>query len=175
MSVNVVTQVINNVNTTEPICSNCHLPYANITHTKLYYQAGLYSQVELLSREDGQHDLIIYWFAVKDLCNSSLTGNTFFATIYPNNSFQCLIRDDLSISKDSCNNNYNFTRQSMIINNMTNTSTLEYICFYGKDRRTLNLTAAVSYSITISRKCILSNPIIFGRERLSIYMIVNSF
>jgi hypothetical protein len=151
LSVNVMTQTNNYQNTTEPI--GCKKPpYENINYTRLYYEVPPYSRVELPSCENGQYNLNLYWFVLEDICRYNRTHNTFFAIVDSSDRNPCSSRTDLSISFDSCNNNYAFTRQSMIINNMTNTTIQEYICFYGVNPIEIELTSAIGYFITISGK-----------------------
>ncbi len=156
LSPNIITEANNYKNTTEPIgCSS--ILFQNINHTRLYYEVSLYSQVELPSRENVQDNLTIFWFAYRDLCTYKDTANTFFGEFRPDNTSHCSSRSDLSISYDSCINNYTVSRQSMIINNMTDTTVSEYISFYGPSQRDINLTSAISYFITISGEFIRLN------------------
>ncbi len=156
LSPNIITEAYNYKNATEPIGCNSTV-FGNINHTRLYYEVSLYSPVELPARENLQPNLTIFWFAYKDLCTHNRTDTAFFGEFRPDNSTHCSIRTDLSISSDSCIHNYTFSRQSMIINNMTDTTVSEYITFYGPTRRDINLTSAISYFITISGEFIRFN------------------
>ncbi|UJR33660.1 hypothetical protein I4U23_021093 [Adineta vaga] len=148
VSTSVMTQVINTKNTTEPIiCGDTDLQ--NVNHTKLHYEVSPYSQVQLPSCENGQFNAIIYWFTVADLCKTNRTNTASFATVYSNGTYTCSSRSTLNISTNSCINDYNFTRQSMIIKNMTHTKVSEYICFHQQNQIQINPTSALSYSIKI--------------------------
>jgi len=153
---NVITEANNYKNTTEPIGCNSTL-FENINHTRLYYEVSFYSPVELPARENLQPNLTIFWFAYRDLCEYKDPATTFFGEFRPDNTSLCSGRPDLSISSDSCINNYTFSRESMTIKNMTDTTVSEYITFYGQSARYINLTSAIGYFITISGEFIRLN------------------
>jgi hypothetical protein len=139
--------------TTEAICDG-KFPPDTQNHTKYECSADLFSSVELPSCENGNANTIIFWFWYNDVCRLSTTLNTPFATVSFDNVTTCRDVSTISITKDSCENNYNITRRSMIIKNITNSTAQKYICIHGRSYIDMMYSSAVIYSINISSKFI---------------------
>jgi hypothetical protein len=144
-----MTQTSNCQNTTEAICDG-NLPGDNGTHTHYEYTTDLFSSVELPSCEKEDSNLTIYWFWYSDVCRGNSTRFIDFVHIGPDNTTRCRDRPNLSITQESCEKDYIFTRQSMIIKNITNSTSQKYIRFLSNNQANMNLTSAIIYSINIS-------------------------
>jgi len=140
-------------NTREAICSGS-LPGDSGDHTQYECTRDLFSLVELPSCENENPDLTIYWFWYDDVCRDNSTYNKDFARVAPDNTSVCRDVPGLSITQDSCEKDYVFIRQSMIIKNITNSTSQKYICFLSNNQAVMNPASAVIYSINISGQCI---------------------
>ena len=131
--------------------------YNGANHTVHFYRAPLYASVILTSCGDRSANTTIYWYAFKDLCRSNTTVNTFFAAVAPDNPLPsntdaCLQRRNITISIEMCKNSFEFTRESMIIKNLTNEIAERYICFRGAGWSTISNSSVVSYDVRIGGK-----------------------
>ena len=149
----VMAQMSDCTNTTEAICDGKY-PANTENHTKYECSADLFSSVELSSCEDGNANTIIFWFWYNDVCRLSTPRNPSFAMVKPDNTTECRDISALSITKNSCEKNYNITRRSMIIKNVTNSTAQKYICIHGASLLEINYSSTVIYSINISGKFI---------------------
>jgi hypothetical protein len=136
-------------NTTEAICDGS-LPADNGIHTKHECSADLFSQVELPSCENGNHNDIIFWFWYDDVCRFNRTVDTSFVSVDAKNVSLCKSTPTISISKDTCEKEYYFTRRSMVIKNITNSTSQKYICIRGGSPISMVYSSAIIYSINIS-------------------------
>ncbi len=134
-------------NTTEAICGGS-LAVDNGTHTQYECTAALFSSVPLESFANENPNLFIFWFWYDDVCRVNNIRNRHFAAVISDNDTEC--RTDLSITQDSCQNDYVFTRQSMIIKNITNSTSQKYISLLSTDLLNLNYSSAIIYSINIT-------------------------
>jgi hypothetical protein len=144
-----MTQLFDCINTTEAICDGS-LPTDNGIHPKHECSADLFSQVELSSCENGNHDDTIFWFWYDDVCRFNEIADNYFVSVSPNNVSQCKSTLWISIPKNTCENEYNVTRQSMIIKNITDSTSQKYICIRGRSLLNLLYSSTIIYSINIS-------------------------
>lgn len=140
-------------NRTETIC-NGTLPDDNKTHTQRECMANLSSLIEVPSCENEPSNLTMYWFWYDDICRSNSTLNKAFVTIDRNNIPRCRDIPDINITQESCEKDYIFTRQSMIIKNITNLTSQKYMCLLSDTQLFWDYTSAVIYLINITGQSI---------------------
>ncbi len=157
LSLGAMVQTLDCQNTTEAICGGS-LTGDSGTHTQYECTAEPLSSVRLDSCANGNPNLAIFWFWYDDVCRVNNTRNKHFAAVVSDNNIQCRNISDLSITQDSCQNNYVFTRQSMIIKNITNSTSQKYICLLAIDLLNLDYSSAIIYSINISGQFISGGP-----------------
>jgi len=143
----------NCLNTSLTICAGT-LPGANGFYPQYECTANLFSSVNLSSCDNGDPTMAIYWFWYDDVCRDNSTYNKDFARVAPDNTSVCRDVPGLSITQDSCEKDYVFIRQSMIIKNITNSTSQKYISLLATDLLNLNYSSAIIYSINISGQCI---------------------
>jgi hypothetical protein len=139
----------NCLNTSQTICAGT-LPGANGFYPQYECTANLFSSFNLSSCDNGDPTMAIYWFWYDDVCNKNTTRNLFFAAVDLDNTFRCRNRSNTNITQEFCENEYNFTRQTMIIKNITKSNSQKYICFLSNNQASMNYTSAKIYSINIS-------------------------
>jgi len=144
-----MTQTSDCQNKTGTICNNT-FRYNNRPHSLQESTAHLSSPVNLTSCENGNSSLNMYWFYYNDICHSNTTLDKSFAIVSSNNIAQCKSRSDISITYDSCKDDYIFTRQSMIIKNITHSTSQKYVYILSVDSVNTDYTFAIIDSINIS-------------------------
>jgi hypothetical protein len=140
-------------NTTGTICDGT-LPYDNGNHTQRECTVNLSSLIEVLSCENEPYNLTMYWFWYDDICRANSTLNKAFVTIDPDNITECRDSSDISIMQESCQKDYIFTRQSMTIKNITNSTSQKYMCLLSNSQFFTNYNSAVIYLINIAGQSI---------------------
>lgn len=136
--------------TTETICNGS---LWNVVNTNKYQcSAHLFSSFELPSCNKTNSNDTIYWFSYDDLCRDNKTRSNYFAAVNPDDTFTCMNRPYLSIQEDYCRINYNATTKSMIIMNMTNTTSQYYFCSSGRNYLNILLNIGIIYSINVLGK-----------------------
>lgn len=149
----VMTLASNCQNITETICDGT-LPNDNGNHTQLECMADLFSSIEVLSCENEPSNLNMYWFWYDDVCRSNLALNKFFAIVYPDNITEYSDRSDISITQESCEKDWIFTRQSMTIKNIANSTSQKYMCLLSDSQFFMDYTSAVIHSISMAAQFI---------------------
>ena len=146
-----ITQLPNCTNTTEVICDG-NLPCCNNALIKYECSAELFSSVELQSCANGQYNDILFWYWYDSICPQGSVLGVHFAIVFANNTSTCLNTSKQSVTYHSCENNYIFSWQSMIIKNITNSSLQGYVCFPGRDQLQISFVDGIVHSIQVIGK-----------------------
>lgn len=145
-------QIVNFTNTTDFICNR---PIISVfgEHTKYEYLISG-STFTLPSCGDSISNKTIYWFWYEDVCNLNTCRGAQFVRIYPNSTVACVDSPGLNITYYSCQNDYNFTRESMTIRRMSDYSSQKYICFQWIDQAFVMNSSATVYVVDFLGKYI---------------------
>jgi hypothetical protein len=135
-------------NTTGIICDG-NFSVDTSTHTQNECTTDLFQPVPLQSCAHGNLNLGIYWFLYSDVCRFNSILIKFFAYVGSDNTTQCINRSGLNITYDSCVNNYIFTRDLMIIKNITKSTPQKYICYLSDKMIPMHYATGIIYSINI--------------------------
>ena len=139
--------------TTGILCDGA-LPADYEPHIQYECTTDLSTSVTLPSCANDDSNITVYWFWYDDLCRYSTAHDTSFAIVDSDDTVRCPSRSNISITQYSCKFDYIFTRQTMIIENMTKSSSHKYICLSSRNQATIDYTSAIIYSISISSKFI---------------------
>ena len=130
--------------------------FRNTNHTRLFYRFPANTEVTLPSCEPQLPNESIYWMLHADLCRYNRTMYAFFAEVDTQNTTRCGANANVGISNSSCLNDYKFTRESMTIRNLSESTSGAYICFVGQSWQTMINTSAITINIMIGGKTIAS-------------------
>lgn len=143
----IMAQTLTCSNTTQALCNGTY-PHDNVPHTQQDCTIPIFSSANLPSCDNDDPLMSIYWFSYDAVCKMNQTRSTIFAVVFTDGTHRCLTNPDSHITYESCQRDYSFSRKTMTIHNITNTTQQKYICFLSNTGALMNYTSTKIYSIT---------------------------